>query len=267
MNFGSLCSGIGGLDLGLEWAGMKCKWQVEKVDYRRKILELRFPDAERFSLLEECGKHNLAPVDLICAGFPCQPFSVAGKQRGAADDRYLWPEVRHIVEELRPAWFLGENVPGIVRMALDTVLSDLEVLGYSTRTFVVPACAVEAPHIRSRVWIVAYAASNLRGTSGNVGPKTPDGGGADNPDATEPLSRHGNSDDVSIFWDRSQVGQTGSTIRPYNRWSVEPDVGRVANGVPNRVHRLSGLGDAVVPQLGEIFGRFIMQFERTRLGG
>lgn len=96
------------------------------------------------------------PITLITGGFPCQPFSVAGKRGGTADDRYLWPEMLNVIKEIRPRWVLGENVAGIVRMELDTCLSDLERIGYTTQAFIIPACAVNAPHRRDRVWIVAY---------------------------------------------------------------------------------------------------------------
>ena len=117
--FGSLFAGIGGLDLGLERAGMVCSWQVEIDEYCRRVLAKHWPDVERFEDVRECGAHNLEPIDLICGGFPCQPHSVAGKRKGAADDRDLWPEYFRIVAELRPRYVLAENVPGIVTTYLD----------------------------------------------------------------------------------------------------------------------------------------------------
>lgn len=101
------------------------------------------------------GSNSHEPVTLITGGFPCQPFSVAGKRGGKADDRYLWPAMFRVIEEVRPRWVVGENVAGIVRMELDTCLSDLERIGYTTQAFIIPACAVNAPHRRDRVWIVA----------------------------------------------------------------------------------------------------------------
>lgn len=97
-------------------------------------------------------------VDVVSGGFPCQPFSVAGKRRGKEDDRFLWPEMLRIIKELRPAWVVGENVAGIISMAIDQVLSDLESIGYTCQAFVIPACAVDAPHRRDRCAIVAYGA-------------------------------------------------------------------------------------------------------------
>src|SRR6185312_15192784 len=104
-------------------------------------------DAERLG--------GLGRIDLVCGGFPCQPFSVAGKQRAQADDRHLWPQMRRVIALARPSWVIGENVTGLIPLALDDVLLDLENDGYATRTFVIPACAVDARHRRDRVWIIA----------------------------------------------------------------------------------------------------------------
>lgn len=159
----SLFSGIGGLDLAAEWAGIQTIGQCEWADYPTKVLEKHWPDVPRWkdirtltgeSFYERTGRRT---VDIISGGFPCQPFSVAGKQRGKEDDRYLWPEMVRVIKELRPTWVVGENVAGIVRMALPDILSELESCGYRTRTFFVPACAVGARHIRYRVAIVGYA--------------------------------------------------------------------------------------------------------------
>jgi len=157
LTVGSLFTGIGGLDLGLERAGMEIRWMVEINPFCQKVLAKHWPNVTRYENVRECGKHNLEAVDLICGGFPCQPHSTAGKRRGAADDRNLWPEYLRIVTELRPTWILGENVPGIITTMLDTVLSDLEDEGYETLPLVVPACAFDAKHRRDRVWILAHS--------------------------------------------------------------------------------------------------------------
>jgi len=156
MKFGSLFAGIGGIDLGLERAGMECAWQVEIDDYCQRVLAKHWPEVERFGDVRKCGSHNLAAVDLIAGGFPCQPHSVAGKRRGAEDDRNLWPGFRRIIAELRPRYVLAENVPGIITTYIDTVLSDLESEGYACATFNLPAVAFDAPHRRERIFVVAY---------------------------------------------------------------------------------------------------------------
>ena len=157
LTIGSLFSGIGGLDLGLERAGMRVLWQVENNAYCNRVLEQHWPAVARYGDVRDVGRHNLEPVDLICGGFPCQPHSLAGKRKGKEDERNLWPEYLRIVDELRPTWVLGENVPGIRTTILDDILDDLEGLGYATRTFDIPACAVGAPHLRHRFFIVAHA--------------------------------------------------------------------------------------------------------------
>lgn len=159
----SLFSGIGGLDLAAEWAGFRTVGQCEWADYPMAVLEKHWPGLPRWrdirTLTKESfyGKTGLHTVDVISGGFPCQPFSVAGKQRGKEDDRYLWPEFLRVIHELRPTWVIGENVPGIVNLALDTVLSDLEAEDYEVQCFLVPACGVDAPHKRYRVVILAHS--------------------------------------------------------------------------------------------------------------
>lgn len=249
----SLFTGIGGLDLAAEAAGFRTVGQCEWADYPTKILEQHWPDVPRWrdirtltgeSFYERTG---LRTVDIISGGFPCQPFSVAGKRRGAEDDRYLWPEMLRVIQEIRPAWVVGENVAGIVSMALDQVLSDLESLGYACQAFIIPACAVDAPHRRDRCAIVAHAESiglqRERQTGEQIGGtrfETRQSEGSSNV-----------SDTDRKMWNRG-VEFAGTARRARftdgNWWTAEPDVGRVAHGVPARVDKLRCLGNAVVPQ-------------------
>ena len=229
----SLFSGIGGLDIAAEAAGFTTVGQCEWADYPTQILEQHWPDVPRWRDIRTLTKESfyektgLRTVDVISGGFPCQPFSISGKRRGQEDDRYLWPEMLRVIRELRPSWVLGENVPGIVNLALDTVLADLEAEGYESQAFLVPACGVDAPQRRKRVAILAYSESGR-------------------------VKKH-------ITGGKETWRFSGS-----NRWPSEPGVGRVAYGVPNRVDRLKCLGNAVVPQQFFPFFSAIAEIERNR---
>ena len=158
MKFLSLFAGIGGFDLGLERAGMECVGQVENDPFCLKVLEKHWPHVKRIADIRDVKGDEFGPVDLICGGFPCQPWSGAGKRLGTQDDRDLWPEMLRVIEIVRPRWVVGENVRGFVsmEMGVDRSISNLEGLGYAVQAFVIPACAVDAPHRRDRVWIVAH---------------------------------------------------------------------------------------------------------------
>jgi DNA (cytosine-5)-methyltransferase 1 len=265
MKFGSLFAGIGGFDLGLERAGMSCAWQVEIDPFCQKILAKHWPHVPKFGDIRNVKKETLEPVDLICGGFPCQPHSLAGKRKGSADDRDLWPEYRRLIDELRPRWVIGENVPGIRTTILDQVLSDLENLNYSTGALIIPACAFDAPHRRERVFVLAHSIGERCGGRGNG-----DEAGNDGPVQIErPRSR----DEQGILADAERTGlEVGNWIRKQSRqtrssafvgswWKVEPPVGRVVDGVPGRVDRIRSLGNAVVPQVVEFIGRYIVEVE------
>ena len=162
MTHASLFSGIGGFDLAAEWAGWTNMFNCEIDPFCRRVLAYHFPNAVQY---EDIKTTDFTPwqgrIDVLTGGFPCQPFSVAGKRKGTDDDRYLWPEMLRAIREIRPRWVVGENVRGFVNwsegMVLNTVFADLEALGYDVQPFVLPACAVGAPHRRDRVWIVAHS--------------------------------------------------------------------------------------------------------------
>ena len=233
----SLFSGIGGLDLAAEMAGFVTVGQCEWADYPTKVLEKHWPDVPRWrdirTLTKEdfYAKTGLRTVTIISGGFPCQPFSVAGKRKSTEDDRYLWPEMLRVIREIRPTWVLGENVPGIITLALDQVLSDLENIGYSTQAFVVPACGVDAPHKRERVCIIAY--SNRERLQGSE-----------------------KSKDSRYRWQKTNE-QSTRLYTQSRTWPAEPNVGRVVNGLSHRVDRIKCLGNAVVPQQFYPFFKYI----------
>lgn len=176
----SLFSGIGGLDLAAEQSGFRTVGQCEWADYPRAVLEKHWSGLPRWRDIRTLTgddfyeKTGLRTVTVLSGGFPCQPFSTAGKRRGKEDDRYLWPEMLRVIQEIRPAWVVGENVAGIVNMTLDTVLSDLESIGYTCQPFIIPACAVDAPHRRDRCAILAH--SNSKGQQMCQQHGTPDTG-------------------------------------------------------------------------------------------
>jgi len=194
---------------------------------------------------------DYAGVDLLTGGFPCQPFSVAGKRKGAADERALWPEMLRVIDGAKPAWLIGENVAGIVTMELDNILSDLESLGYAAWPLVIPACAVDARHRRDRVWIVAHANCGRGGQRDTQerGFSKPDpecaGLGEDVADAASQRGclreAHGQ--------DAGDARQSPCTWKDEREWFAESGMGRVAHGIPHRAHRLRGLGNAIVPQV------------------
>lgn len=231
MKFGSLFSGIGGIDLGLERAGMKCEWQVEIDEYCQKVLQKHWPHVTRYGDVRECGKHNLTKVDLIAGGFPCQDVSNAGKKAGIEGERSgLWKEFYRVIYELRPHYVLVENVSALLNRGMGRILGDLASIGYDAEWEVLPACAFGAPHRRDRVFIVAY----LAGVGSYTWRAEPTG---------QQRTPNANGLDTAIL---------------QNPWSSEPSVSRVVHGVPYRLDRVKGLGNSVVPQIAEYVGRCIL---------
>ncbi len=159
-----ICSGIGGFSLGLEsTGGFDTVAFCEFDDFCRKVLNKHWPDVPIYKDLKEIGNEPeriIQDFDLICGGIPCQPFSVAGKKKGKEDDRHLWPYMYEIIKHKKPTWVIVENVGGFVNVALDDVCLDLETQGYATQSFIIPACSVEAPHRRDRIWILGKNLEN-----------------------------------------------------------------------------------------------------------
>lgn len=284
-----LFSGIGGFSLGLEravsdgpYTGFETVAFCEIEPFPRKVLAKHWPEVPQYDDVRTLTAKRLAAdgiaVDLICGGYPCQPFSTAGRRMGDKDDRHLWPEVHRLLDELRPDWFIGENVAGHVSMGLDEVLSDLEAINYTARPFVIPACAADAPHRRDRVWIVANArCSGLyeRRKFDDAKRQGSKSGGVVGHGFSERVQcetsvmanatsqrQQGHSQPIQRGSQAAHgEGQTNKplTIRLDRKWPTEPDVGRVANGVSKRMDRLKSLGNAVVPQIPEIIGNAILE--------
>ena len=355
MRFGSLFSGIGGLDLGLEMAGMECSWMVEVDKFGSQILKHHWPEAEIYGDIYTIDGKELEPVDLICGGFPCQPVSFAGKRAGTSDERWLWGEFARIIRQVKPRWVVAENVTGLLSAnsgrAFAEVLRDLAESGYDAVWNVFPAGGqggVGAPHRRERIFIIAKKITDtndkrvkrrkrlalvqdgrdsdrVRSTladtdsrrctsfvnkrssteknkrrKGNIEQSSTvsdvadtDREGSSAPlqrssrsgrqqESTSKVSRKSNAmadtdskskhnrsnskDDKKITGIQRQKTRltnrkSSRKINIKNQWSVEPDVGRVAHGVPNRVDRLKALGNAVVPQVAKQIGEMIMEME------
>jgi DNA (cytosine-5)-methyltransferase 1 len=239
MTFGSLFAGIGGFDLGLERAGMKCKWQVEIDPYARRILEKHWPTVPKWDDVRtfppEKGSWS---VDLICGGFPCQPVSFAGRQRGVADERWLWPEFARILRHLRPRFTLLENVPGLFVRGIDEVLGSLAEIGLNAEWETIPTAAFGSHFIGERVFIIASNATSRC------------------------LRRKGDwkatkQDVASSPWGRLQFERLLQLVLQTAVSTRNPS--RISDGVSHRVDRLRCLGNAVVPQVAEWIGRRIME--------
>lgn len=256
----SCFSGIGGIDLAAEWAGFKTIAQIERDPFCLKILNKHWPNIPKFEDIlnvtaDTIRRESNAQPTVLSGGFPCQPFSTAGKRRGKDDDRYLWPEMLRLVRELRPSWVVGENVVGLLSMGIDILLSDLESTGYSCRTFVIPAVAAGAPHRRERVFIVAYSGHNTRESkqqSKQERSEEFDTGGEGR------IFSYSNECIGSSKRNIAGMGGESEQIAEIWRWdretAPEPCLCRMANGIPRRMDRLNALGNAVVPyQIYPIF--------------
>lgn len=295
----SLFSGIGGLDLAFEWAGGTVEAMCEIDPYCRKVLQKHWPDIPLFEDVRRLKAEDVGTVDVVYGGFPCQPFSVAGNQKGRDDERYLWPEFSRLVRDLKPRWVVGENVPGILHIAADDVCADLERQGYSVGIFDFEAAAVGAPHRRERFFFVAHAgrgmcqrsavpgafrgerevgspisverpsgaflpnSNNIRRNNRGVEKHSIHGGKSTLDDAKTSSQTSADSDNARREEQKQSVSIPPEHAAPDNlrEWGAEPGVGRMANGIPNRVDRLRALGNAVVPQQAYPIFRAIMEQE------
>lgn len=297
-----LFSGIGGFSLALEAAGMETVAFCEIEPFCQAVLKKHWPDVPIYDDVRTINHDG--PVDLICGGYPCQPFSTAGKRQGEDDDRHLWPAMFSLIKRYRPTWVIGENVAGHVSMGLDNVLADLENENYACRPIIIPACGIGAPHRRDRVWIVANNNSVGRGiqqkqssdcqdkthtydhgkeefmayTKGNSEGGLPKRETQKHPIIGKCGENVSNTDSLNgkmrcESQQQKNEAETGSGVDGRTsrygdlwdvgsgNWSIEPRVGRVANGIPRRVDRLKALGNAIVPQIAYQIGKTIMQAE------
>lgn len=310
LTVGSLFSGIGGFDLGLERAGMQVIWQSEIDEFASRVLKKHWPDVPNLGDITKIDWSKVERPDVICGGYPCQPFSTAGKRGGENDARHLWPAMHNAIRILRPRYALMENVRGHLSLGFGRVLGDLAEIGYDAEWQIIPAVAVGAPHKRERVFIVAYPDN----TGNRTLERRVDYNGSTqikkrqifsqfelgrhstnvaNADGRRQQKRDAQIRVVSIVSESSQrefvadtnskfMGQYGSSSDVANQsrrrhdqrerqktndfgqwWEVEPSVGRVANGVSDRVDRLKGLGNAIVPQVAELVGALVVEHSQN----
>jgi DNA (cytosine-5)-methyltransferase 1 len=263
MRFLSLFAGIGGFDLGLERAGMTCAGQVEIDPFCQRVLAKHWPNVKRMGDIREVKGDEFGTVDLVAGGFPCQPFSFAGKQRGQKDNRYLWPEMLRVIEAIRPRWVLGENVAGIIHMGLDKVLFDLEVQGYACQALIIPACSVGAPHRRDRVWIIGNSNKESKPTmSFHAEVEKPRGAptvsSQPDGDCRQPDELATSGED----WLSYEPGGVCCSESSRAIWSAECGVSPLDDGVSSKVDpSIGALGNAVVPQVVEALGCAILATE------
>ena len=273
---GSLFSGIGGIDLGFQRAGFEIAWQVEIDEWCRRVLAKHWPDVPKYVDVRDVGIGNVEPVDVLAGGFPCQDVSVAGKREGIREGNRsgLWFEFARLIRELRPRYAFVENVPGLLVQGMDRVLADLAEMRYDAEWQMLPAAAFGAPHIRDRVWVVAYpsgvrlarnqptdsaAEVTRRGTTewrenrhvAEVGleDRLPDAN-SDRPQRQRQVFQRG----------LRPIGKS-EVFGECTEWVSEPEVRRVVNGLPRPVDAIRGLGNSVVPQCVEWIARRIMEFE------
>lgn len=271
-----LFSGIGGFALAARQAGFRTVGFSEVEPYACAILEEKFPGIPNLGDVRATRSfRGLGRVDVLTGGFPCQPFSEAGKRRGENDDRHLWPAMCRVIESVRPSWVVGENVVGLVNMALDQVCSDLEAAGYEVQPFDIPAGAIGAWHKRHRIWVVAHLKGlrkrqlSARSRHGGQGTRQPGGDLAKRMDADDlsggregrpvPEKLHGPEARGSIAGAQGEAGPLGEVRN--NPWATIPDVCRMVHGVSARAHRIKGLGNAIVPQVAATFFAAIREID------
>tara|TARA_R100000734_G_scaffold3130_1_gene2932 strand:- start:8511 stop:9329 length:819 start_codon:yes stop_codon:yes gene_type:complete len=259
IKMGSLFSGIGGLDLGLERSipGLQTVWQVEKEPFCRSVLERHWPNAKRYNDVRTVGAHNLEPVQVLCAGFPCQSISIAGKMEGLSNEEKsgLWWQVHRLISELRPQpqIIVLENVANILRVGGPDVVGSLARIGYDCEWTVISAAQTGAPHLRRRWFAVAfpttigfYLRNELAFADSNV-------------------SRHKKQHESQLLETTGRPGcgngETGRVDHGDNYWRTPYPTRfcRVDDGIPKRLDRLKALGNAVVPQCAEWVGQQIVK--------
>jgi len=263
MTHGSLFSGIGGFDLAAEWSGFTNLFNCEWEEFPRKVLKHHFLNAEQFGDIKQFNATAYSGrLDILSGGFPCQPFSVAGKRKGSEDERHLFPEMLRVIGECQPRWVVGENVRGLVNwsdgLVFETCCADLEALGYSVQSFIIPACAAGAPHRRDRVWIVAH---NHNG-NGNA------------PDTDNELPKCGNGSREEGRSEQTERTKPLDESRGWEEFPTFPPVCGGDDGLPKeldgitfskwRRESIKAYGNAIVPQVAYRIFEAIQEYEKRK---
>jgi len=291
MNHLDLFSGIGGFSLALEKVGFTTIGFCERDEYCRLLLQKHWKGVKIHNDIKKLEAKDIEErVEILTGGFPCQPYSVAGKQKGTDDDRYLWPDMFRVIKDVKPTWIIAENVRGIINiqdgMVFETVCSDLESEGFEVQPFVIPAAGVGAPHKRERVWIVGYSKHNGSLTTKiKRGNTETDAGTQKRQNETIESERASGSRNNAVMENSRRSLRQGTELtreneneirkettdkhkrssRPtWGSWISEPAVGRVVNGLPCRSHRLKALGNAIVPQIAEEIGKAIWKVTKNQ---
>jgi DNA (cytosine-5)-methyltransferase 1 len=247
-----LFSGIGGFSLAASWVwpDLEIVSFVEIDKYCQKVLIKNFPGVPIHPDIKEFKADGFGTIDLVCGGFPCQPFSTAGKRKGKEDDRDLWPEMFRVIQEARPAWVIGENVAGFINMDLDRSISDLESAGYEVEPISVSACGLQAWQRRERIWILA---TNIRGNSDNFKPAIYKN--------EYHLAKIAGTQQ-SLECKHNGIYKPCAWDNPWNETNTPILCGR-DDGIPNRVDRIKGLGNAIVPQVAAMIMQGIKEVEHA----
>ena len=304
MNHLDLFSGIGGFSLGLEATQRINTVAFCEIDsFCTKVLNKNWPIIPVYKDIKELTYEKLkadgiGPIDIITGGYPCQPFSQAGRKKGEQDPRHLWPEYFRLIKECRPTWVIGENVSGHIKLGLDSVLAALESEGYAVRTFSISAASIGSNHKRERVWVVAHTRQPGRRIESSRNTKSLGRGSFEETKwSTNTNKASGSSERTTTVadtksertrkndervWERSSrasrretttipntnsdrekrnqsKNRQGSGSEQNNWWDLEPKLGRVAHGIPDRTHRLRALGNSVVPHIPYYLAQSILE--------